>query len=72
MWGVGGTRREVDEERLAGRQRFLLADPGYGPVGQVLGQVIALVRACGGSTGVVPSYRAGYHWLVLPPIKPSD
>ena len=24
----------------------------------------------GGSTGVIPSYRAGYHWFVSAPTKP--
>ena len=42
---MGGARREVDEGWLAGHQRFLLVDPGDGSVGQVLGQVVALVRA---------------------------
>ena len=40
--GVGGARREVDEERLVRRQRLLLADPGDRLVGHVLHQVVAL------------------------------
>ena len=42
MRRVGGARREVDEERLVGQQRFLLARPGDRLVGQVLGEVVAL------------------------------
>ena len=42
--GVGGARREVDEEGAVGHQRLLLADPADGAVGQVLGQVVALLR----------------------------
>ena len=44
MWRVGRARREVGEEGFVRHQRLLLADPGDRPVGQVLGQVIALVR----------------------------
>ena len=40
--GVGGARREVDEERLLRHQRLLLAHPVDGVVGQVLGEVVAL------------------------------
>ncbi len=36
--------REVDEERLVGHQRLLLADPLDRPVGHVLGEVVALLR----------------------------
>ena len=43
---------------LSGDQRLLLAHPGDRVVGQVLGQVVALLRACpGGSTAVVPSQQ---------------
>ena len=47
--GVGGARREVDEERLVRHQRLLLADPVDGPVGHVLGEVIPLL---GGTVGL--------------------
>ena len=68
---VRGAGREVGEERLVRHQRLLLADPVDGVVGQVLGEVVALLRASGrGSTGVVPSYSAGAYWLVSPPMKP--
>ena len=40
--GVGGAGREVGEERLVGRQRLLLRDPGHGLVGHVLHEVVAL------------------------------
>ena len=40
---VGRARGEVDEERLVRHQRLLLADPADGPVGQILGQVVALL-----------------------------
>ena len=40
---VGRARREVDEERLVRHQRLLLADPADRPVGQVLGEVVALL-----------------------------
>ena len=43
VWRVGRTRREVGEEGFVRHQRLLLTDPGDRPVGQVLGQVIALV-----------------------------
>ena len=39
---VGRAGREVDEERLVGRQRLLLRDPGHGLVGHVLHEVVAL------------------------------
>ena len=42
--GVGGTRREVHEERLVRQQRLLLAHPVDRLIGQILGQVIALGR----------------------------
>ena len=41
---VRRARREVDEERLVGHQRLLLADPPDRPVGHVLGEVVALLR----------------------------
>ena len=41
---VRGARREVDEERLVGQQRLLLARPGDELVGQVFGEVVALGR----------------------------
>ena len=40
--GVGGARGVVHEERLVGHERLLLADPGDGLVGHVLGEVVAL------------------------------
>ena len=40
---VGRPRGEVDEERLVRHQGLLLADPADGPVGQILGQVVALL-----------------------------
>ena len=42
--GVRRARREVDEERLVRHQRLLLAHPADGLVGQVLGEVVALLR----------------------------
>ena len=39
---VGRAGREVDEERLVGRQRLLLRHPGHRLVGHVLHEVIAL------------------------------
>ena len=48
MRRVRGARREVDEERLVGHQRLLLADPLDRLVRQVLGEVVALLgRAVG-------------------------
>jgi hypothetical protein len=44
MRRVRGAGREVDEERLVGQQRFLLARPGNRLVGQVFGQVVPLGR----------------------------
>ena len=41
--GVGGARRVVDEERLVGHQRLLLANPGDRLVGHVLGEVVPLL-----------------------------
>ena len=41
---MGGAGREIDEERLVGRDGFLAVDPGDGVVGDVFGQVIALFR----------------------------
>ena len=42
--GMGRPGREVGEERLVGHQRLLLADPLDRPVGDVLGEVVALLR----------------------------
>ena len=42
--GVGGAGGEVHEELLVGHERPLLADPRDGPVGHVLGEVVALLR----------------------------
>ena len=67
---MGGARREVDEERLLRHQGLLLAHPAHGPVGQVLGQVVALLRGRRRLDGVVPSYSAGSHWLFSPPMNP--
>ena len=39
----GSPRREVDEERLVGHERLLLADPADRAVGEVLGEVVALL-----------------------------
>ena len=41
--GVGGSRGEVHEEGLVGHERLLTLDPGDGVVGQVLGEVVALL-----------------------------
>src|SRR5271166_2837708 len=38
---MGGTRCEVGEERLVGLHGALLADPGDGLVGHVVGEVVA-------------------------------
>ena len=70
MRGVRGARREVHEERLVRHQRLLLPHPADRVVGQVLGEVVALLGRRRGSTGVVPLYRAGSHWLFSPPMKP--
>ena len=43
MRRVGGPRRVVHEERLVRHQRLLLADPGHGPIGHVLAEVVALL-----------------------------
>ena len=40
---VGGAGGEVDEERLVGHQRLLLAHPVDGLIGHVLGEVVALL-----------------------------
>ena len=45
--GVRGPGREVGEERLVGHQRLLLADPLDRAVGHVVGEVVALLGACG-------------------------
>ena len=70
MGGVGHAGGEVHEERLVGHQRLLRPHPVDGVVGQVLGEVVALLWGLGRLTGVVPSYSAGYHWLSSPPMKP--
>ena len=45
---------------LSGRQRLLRAHPVDRPVGQVLGEVVALLgRRLAARPGVVPSYSAG-------------
>ena len=45
--GMRGSRREVHEERLVGHQRLLLPHPAHGPVGEILGEVVALLRRRG-------------------------
>ena len=52
-WGAGGAGGVVDEERLVGHQRLLLADPVDRLVGHVLGEVVALLGVRSGSTGTV-------------------
>src|SRR5512140_738147 len=42
MRRMGRARREVDEERLVGRECFLLSDPGDRLVGHVLHEMVAL------------------------------
>jgi hypothetical protein len=41
--GVRRARREIHKERLLRHQRLLLTHPRDGPIGQILGQVIALL-----------------------------
>ena len=41
--GVGGAWRVVDEERLVRHERLLLAHPAHAVVGEVVGEVIALL-----------------------------
>ena len=48
---VGGTGGEVHKEGLVGHQGLLLADPTNRLFGQVLGQVIALLKGGGGFDG---------------------
>jgi hypothetical protein len=43
LGGVGGARGVVQEERLVGHQRFLLAHPGDRLVGHVPGEVVAVL-----------------------------
>ena len=47
MGRVRRPRCEVHEERLVGHQRLLLAHPAHGAVGEVLGQVVPLLRGRG-------------------------
>ena len=42
--GVRGAGCEVDEEGLVGHERLLLADPVHAVVGEVVGEVVALLR----------------------------
>ena len=51
--GVGGAGREVGEERLVRGQRLLRADPVDAVVGQVVGEVVALLR------GLLRFHRVG-------------
>ena len=44
VWRVRRAGREVDEERLVGRETFLLSDPPNRLVGHVLHQVVAFLR----------------------------
>jgi hypothetical protein len=44
MRGVGGAGCPVDEERFVGGEGLLLAHPGDGPIGQILGEGVALLR----------------------------
>ena len=47
MGSVGGTGGEVHEERFVGRQGLLLSHPGDGPVRQILGEGVTLLRRLG-------------------------
>jgi hypothetical protein len=44
MRRMGRAGREIDEERLIGRERFLLSDPGDRLIGHVFHQVVAFFR----------------------------
>ena len=68
--GVGGAGAKVQEERLVRGDLLGIGDESDRLVGQVLGQVIALLRVLGGSTWWLSATRSGYHWLVSPPRKP--
>ena len=67
---VHGAGREVAEEAAPGRGLLLVLDEADRPVGQVLGQVVALHGVRGGSTKPLSDTRSGVHWLVSPPRKP--
>ena len=47
MGRVGRARREIHHERLVRHQHLLLAHPGDGAIGEVLGERIALLRSLG-------------------------
>ncbi len=64
--GVGGTRREVHEERLVGQQCLLLARPVDRLVGEVLGQVIALRGRLRGLDRRGALVQGGVPLVVLP------
>ena len=68
--GMGRAGREVHEERLVAHQRLLLARPGDGLVGQILGQVVALSGRLRGLDRGGAFIQAGSHWLFSPPMKP--
>ena len=70
MRSMRRARREIHKERLLRHQSLLLTHPRDRPISQILRQVITSSGVPGGSTGVVPSYSAGSHWLFSPPMKP--
>ena len=56
---------------LSGISAFCCRTQPHGAVGEVLGEVVALLRGRRAARpGVVPSYSAGSHWLFSPPMKP--
>ena len=59
MGRVGRARREIHEERLVGHQHLLLAHPGDGAVGQVLGERVAFLGRLGRLDGGRAFVEAG-------------
>ena len=68
---VARARRVVEEERLLGRDRLRVLDELERLVGDVLGEVVALLgRAAAGRPGGCRRRGPGYHWFVSAPRNP--
>ena len=67
---VQAAGRPVHEERLVGLERLMAAQPGDRVVGEVLAEVIALLRRLGGRTLVVLRTRFGSYCDASPARNP--
>ena len=70
MGGMGGAGGVVDEEGLVRCERRLLADPVDRSVGQILGEVITLLRCLVGLDGRGVQEQRRLVLIRSPPMNP--